>query len=153
MDTMSPETRAKAMRANRGRTGPERALARALWRRGVRFLTPKGYAKVARRTLLGSPDIILSRSRIAVFVDGCFWHGCDECRRTPRGRYWLDKLARNRDRDKRVSADLANQGWTVVRIPEHDLRTKGRLEATVKWLSAALVGKAECAGIDRWSIG
>jgi len=78
-----------------------------------------------RRKLPGSPDIVFVRARVAVFVDGCFWHGCPEhCRRPSSNRaYWLRKIERNMERDKLVSAELTLAGWRVVRLWEHDVRT------------------------------
>lgn len=138
MDVMRPEDRVKAMRNNRGRTRPERALARELWLLGLRYVTPKGYASRYRQRLAGSPDIIFPRQRIVVFVDGCFWHGCQECGRVPASQYWVDKIARNRRRDDDVTAELGRRGWRVIRIAEHRLRTKPRRAATVAWLSDAV---------------
>ncbi len=63
------------MSHNRGRTGPERALASELWRRGLRYLTYEGYKSISGKRLVGKPDLVFSRERIVVFVDGCFWHG------------------------------------------------------------------------------
>lgn len=77
-----------------------------------------------------------------VFVDGCFWHGCPECGRTPSSSAWLEKIARNRKRDCDVTAELAGSGWTVIRVAEHGLRTKPGLAQTVEWLSAAIAEAA-----------
>jgi DNA mismatch endonuclease (patch repair protein) len=66
--------------------------------------------------------------RVAVFVDGCFWHGCPRHRSLPASNviFWLQKLRRNRDRDKLVSATLRSKGWTVVRIWQHELTRANR---------------------------
>lgn len=68
------------------------------------------------------PDVVIRRARLAVFVDGCFWHRCPEHANDPRANtsYWLPKLARNVDRDRRVDAALVANGWLVVRIWEHE---------------------------------
>lgn len=74
--------------------------------------------------LLGKPDFAFPRQRVAVFVDGCFWHGCSDCYRLPRTRtsYWDAKRKRNKLRDKAVTRQLNAKGWTVVRIWEHELK-------------------------------
>ena len=97
-------------------TTPEVSLRHALWRLGFRYRL--------RSSLPGSPDIVLPRYRTAVFVDGCFWHGCPDHYRAPvaNGEFWSAKLRRNLDRDARAGAELAVMGWRVVRIWEHDIR-------------------------------
>jgi DNA mismatch endonuclease, patch repair protein len=74
--------------------------------------------------MLGKPDFVFTSSRLAIFVDGCFWHGCPTCYRMPRDNrpYWRQKADRNRRRDHAVNRTLRGQGWTVVRIWEHVLR-------------------------------
>jgi DNA mismatch endonuclease (patch repair protein) len=68
------------------------------------------------------PDIVFTRARIAVFVDGCFWHSCPLHGRAPKSNvaYWTPKLEANRARDVRVDTALASEGWAVVRIWEHE---------------------------------
>jgi DNA mismatch endonuclease (patch repair protein) len=143
VDVMKPEQRRRAMASNRGRTGPEKALAKALWRRGLRYLTSDGYARVYGRKLLGQPDLVLPRKRLIIFVDGCFWHGCPDCGRSPgqSGEFWRTKIAGNVERDRRVTASLEKEGWTVIRVPEHALRTKGEFEETVGTLTDRVVGE------------
>ena len=74
--------------------------------------------------LPGRPDILFVGARVAVFVDGCFWHGCPEHGTQPKTRteFWAAKIARNRERDEEVNAALVAMGWRVVRIWEHQLR-------------------------------
>lgn len=95
-------------------TGPELALRRELHRRGLRY-------RVNVRGLPGRPDIVLTRARIAVQVDGCFWHGCPDHAVAPQsnGAWWKEKLAANRSRDARNDAALRAEGWIVLRIWEH----------------------------------
>ena len=133
MDVMTPTQRRKAMAHNRGRTGPERALASALWRLGIRYYTHNGYKSVTGKKLPGVPDLVMPRKMIAIFVDGCFWHGCPQCRKHEglRGQFWVDKINANRKRDLRVTRELTDAGWTVLRIPEHDVRTKAALAETI----------------------
>ena len=131
---MNPTQRYLAMASNRGRTGPERALASGLWRRGVRYFTHEGYRSIKGQRLPGKPDLILPRKRTVIFVDGCFWHGCPKCRKHAglRGEFWVNKIRTNRERDRRVTKELMDAGWTVIRIPEHDVRTKAALAETIE---------------------
>jgi len=124
------------MAHNRGRTRPERKLARALWHSGFRYLTDEGYRARYARSLPGHPDVIFTRKRIIIFLDGCFWHGCPTCRRLPTDApvFWREKVRRNAERDRRVTAELEQAGWTVYRVWEHEVRTKEALEGTVRRL-------------------
>ncbi len=74
--------------------------------------------------LAGRPDFAFPAIRLAVFVDGCFWHGCPRCFRLPKtnSEFWMEKIASNRARDRRSARELRRQGWRVVRIWEHALR-------------------------------
>jgi DNA mismatch endonuclease, patch repair protein len=96
-------------------TEPEWALRRELHRRGLRY-------RVNVRTLPGCPDIALTRARIAIFVDGCFWHGCPKHAVAPKSNaeWWRSKLEANVVRDRRNDATLREAGWIVVRAWEHD---------------------------------
>ena len=111
--------RSANMRANRRTdTKPEMALRRALHRQGFR------YRKDFRIDLDGTrvrPDIAFTARRVAVFVDGCFWHVCPEHGTRPANNtwYWGPKLARNMERDRTADAALGAAGWQVVRIWEH----------------------------------
>lgn len=114
------------MRANRGRdTGPEVALRSALHARGLRF------RKNARLDLGEGrrvrPDVVFPGLRLAVFVDGCFWHGCEEHRSLPQSNasFWKQKIEGTRTRDLKQVVWLEAAGWTVVRIWEHDLPEPG----------------------------
>jgi len=113
--------RSANMRANRRTdTKPELALRRALHRLGYRF------RKDYRLDLDGGrrvrPDIAFTARRVAVFVDGCFWHACPQHGSKPRANdwYWTPKLARNVERDRVADETLAAAGWQVVRIWEHE---------------------------------
>lgn len=111
------------MRRNRRRdTRPEIALRSELHRRGLRFrkdLPLRVEGRVVR------PDIVFTRARLAVFVDGCFWHACPIHGTEPRANtdYWRPKLARNVARDRAVDAALRQAGWRVLRAWEHDSAT------------------------------
>lgn len=133
---MTPDQRYKAMASNRGRTRPERTFASALWREGVRYLTHDGYKSTKGERILGNPDLVFPKKRIVIFVDGCFWHGCAECCKSPEksGEFWVNKIATNKERDQRVTSELKIQGWTVLRIPEHSVRSKAALARVIDWL-------------------
>lgn len=105
------------MQSNRGRdTGPELALRRALWREGIRYRL--------RYPLPGRPDLVFPRKRLVVFVDGCFWHCCPEHGAKPKtnAEFWNKKLARNVARDREVTGILREEGWTVLRVWEHEVK-------------------------------
>lgn len=78
------------------------------------------------RELPGRPDFVFREAKVAVFVDGCFWHGCPSCGRLPKTRqaFWRTKIAANVLRDKRDNRKLRQLGWTVVRIWEHELKSR-----------------------------
>jgi DNA mismatch endonuclease (patch repair protein) len=107
------------MRGNRSQeTRPERALRSVLHRRGLRFrkhyaLLPSGRCRA---------DIAFPRPRVAIFVDGCFWHGCPDHGSKPRTNslYWHAKIERNVARDREQNALLSEAGWQIVRIWEHE---------------------------------
>ena len=140
MDVMTPAQRRKAMVSNRGRTRPERALASSLWKTGFRYLTAGGYKSKYGKILPGQPDIVFPRKRVVIFVDGCFWHGCSQCGKHEglSDESWVDKIAGTIARDRRVSAELEDEGWTVLRVPEHDVNTKPALLETVDRLASLI---------------
>jgi DNA mismatch endonuclease (patch repair protein) len=125
--------RSRNMRANRrADTKPETVLRSALHRLGYRF------RKDLRLDLTDArvrPDIVFTARKVAVFVDGCFWHCCPEHGRQPTTNewYWSPKLRRNVERDRRADAALRAEGWTVIRIWEHE-----RLDDAVARLQATL---------------
>lgn len=77
--------------------------------------------------LPGKPDFTFPKQRIAVFVDGCFWHRCPNCYHKPatNAEFWEKKIGRNVERDKEVNRDLKKRGWKVVRVWEHELGERG----------------------------
>ncbi|HSH60414.1 MAG TPA: very short patch repair endonuclease [Acidimicrobiales bacterium] len=103
-------------RVRSAETGPELSLRRAIWAMGGRYrLRPR---------LPGSPDLVFTSARLAVFVDGCFWHGCPEHYRAPKANadFWRAKVERNVSRDRRVDGELSASGWRVLRVWEHEIR-------------------------------
>lgn len=114
----SPAVR-NVMRANRGRdTKPELRLRRALHALGYRYrVDSRPLPSLNRRA-----DLTFPGARVAVFVDGCYWHGCPEHYRQPVANgetYWAPKIAANRARDEDTNARLREAGWRVVRVWEH----------------------------------
>lgn len=97
-------------------TKAERAAFRYLRKKGVYF--QKHYGRIA-----GSPDIALPRKKLAVFIDGDFWHGRHEARIPTRG-YWRDKILSNRNRDRSVESSLIAEGWRYMRVWESDIMRK-----------------------------
>jgi len=105
------------MSRNRARdTQPELALRRALWAAGLR-----GYRTHALG-VPGRPDVAFTRARVAVFVHGCFWHGCPEHGTWPRSNpeYWRPKIEGNVARDRATDAALDVAGWLAIRVWEHE---------------------------------
>jgi DNA mismatch endonuclease, patch repair protein len=106
-------------RANRGRdTTPERRLRSALHRRGLRFRINQRVASDLRATV----DVAFGPARVAVLVDGCFWHQCPIHSTLPKANreWWADKLAMNVARDRRTESALRERDWLVIRVWEHE---------------------------------
>lgn len=121
------------MRANRSRdTKPERRIRSLLHRRGLRFRVDVSPLPGVRRRA----DIVFSRARVAVFVDGCFWHGCPEHATWPKAnaKFWREKIEANRARDLDTNRKFEEAGWTVIRVWEHEepRDAAARIEAAVR---------------------
>lgn len=109
------------MRANRSKdTSPELALRASLHRRGLRFFKDRPVVLQAGRKV--RPDILFPKLRLAVFVDGCFWHGCEVHRTIPTSNsdFWTAKIQGTRMRDRDQTEWLEAAGWTVIRVWEHE---------------------------------
>lgn len=123
----NPSVSRQMQRMPRRDTGPELALRHELHRRGLRYR--KDYKGIP-----GRPDIAFTRARLAVFVDGCFWHRCPEHATQPKNNasWWSAKLEANVVRDRRQDQLLVDEGWTVVRVWEHEAVSDAcdRIEAT-----------------------
>ena len=126
VDVHSHEQRKYNMSRIRGKnTRPEIKLRKLLWSSGMR-----GYR--IHYNLPGKPDIVFIKKRIAIFIDGCFWHKCPICFQEPETRkeFWMQKIQSNIDRDKKVDDQLKTDGWSVIRIWEHEIKKEP--EKTVK---------------------
>lgn len=155
-------TRSEQMARIRARhTTPERLLRRMLWQDGLRY-------RLHARTPVGRPDIVFPGPRVAVFVDGCFWHGCPEHYVRPRSRneFWAQKLKANVLRDIRQTKELESLGWRVCRVWEHEVfehpeRVVSRIAAIVhgnrwrpssSWRAVRVVEVDAGSGRERWSL-
>jgi DNA mismatch endonuclease (patch repair protein) len=117
-DVLTQEQRKYNMSRIHGKnTGPEVKLRQLLYANGIR-----GYR--VHHDLPGKPDIVFTKKRIVIFIDGCFWHKCPVCFQEPETRkeFWMKKIQSNIDRDKKVNRQLKKDGWKVIRIWEHEIR-------------------------------
>src|SRR6267143_5444760 len=139
-------TRSEQMARIRGRdTAPEVRLRQALWRAGLRF-------RLKRSGLAIRPDLVFgSVPGIAVFIDGCFWHGCPDHYAPPRSaiEFWSKKLAGNVDRDRRQTLALEAEGWRVLRFWECEVIET--LERCVRRVQQALQG-SRVAPVRAWRV-
>lgn len=104
-------------RQSRRDTKPELALRRAVWRLGLRYRVDVAPIRGRRRA-----DLVFTRAKVAVYLDGCFWHSCPAHATTPKANreWWVAKLDANVRRDRDTDRRLAEAGWTVVRVWEHE---------------------------------
>lgn len=119
-DDLTPEQRRRNMQAIKSKdTTIELALRKALWSKGIRY-------RKNCKTLIGKPDIAITKYKIAVFCDSEYWHGYDWENRNQKIKsnreYWIPKIERNMARDQEVSAALEQDGWTVIRFWERQIR-------------------------------
>ncbi len=130
-------------RQGRRDTKPERALRRELWRRGVRYRVDVAPISGLRRRA----DLVFSRTKVAVYVDGCYWHSCPVHATVPKANqaWWVAKLEANVERDRDTDSRLRDAGWVVVRIWEYEevAEAADRIEAVVRSrLPSAVLGHA-----------
>lgn len=117
-DRMSKEKRSQTMAKIRSKnTSPEIILRKLLWLQGKRF-------RIHDKTIYGTPDISNKTRKIAIFVDGCFWHGCKRCYVPPKTNsdYWKNKYKKNKERRKKVLKALTKEDWKIIQIWEHELK-------------------------------
>jgi DNA mismatch endonuclease (patch repair protein) len=119
-------------KVRRGGTAAELKLRRELHARGLRFRVDKPLLRDKRRRV----DVVFGPSRIAIFVDGCFWHGCPEHATWPASNqeFWREKIETNRRRDADTNDQLTESGWRVIRVWEHEDPSEAadRIEAAVR---------------------
>ena len=133
-DLLTPDQRSRVMKNIRGsNTAPELWVRKGLFALGFRY-------RLNQRQLPGTPDLVLSRYRAVIFVNGCFWHGHD-CHlfRMPSTRtdFWQSKINKNRVRDKKKNAQLRERGWRILTIWECALRGRTRQSPDMLLQSAA----------------
>ena len=139
MDKLTPEQRHKNMAAIRGKnTKPELIVRKGLWSRGFRY-------RLNHRRLPGHPDLVLRKYRTCIFVNGCFWHGhgvamapqienlefrikSSDCCKIPKSNreFWVEKIRRNKERDKEEQRRLAEMGWHCITVWECELKPSVR---------------------------
>lgn len=134
-DCMTPEQRHDCMASIHSEdTRPEQAVRRELWHRGYRF-------RKCVRTLPGTPDIVLPKYRTCIFVNGCFWHGHKGCSKfvmpKTRTEFWVNKIARNQERDLVNIQRLESIGWSAITVWECELG-KSSIENTMEKIESML---------------
>jgi len=127
-----PAVRSKTMSAIRGKNNrtTELCFRMALVRAGI-----KGW-EINAEDLVGKPDFLFRKKSIAIFIDGCFWHGCPKCGHFPKTRssFWKTKILRNKERDQKNRRKLRRKGIKVVSIWEHSLKDKKDINSKIKLL-------------------
>lgn len=117
-DVVSKNKRSEIMRTIKSKdTKIEIAFRKFIWNKGFRY--SKNSAKY-----FGKPDLVLKKYKTVVFIDSCFWHGCKKHCRIPatNKKYWVDKIERNKQRDKEVNRYYKKLDWKIIRIWEHNLK-------------------------------
>lgn len=142
MDRLTPQQRHKNMQAIGSKdTKPEWIVRRGLWKRGFRY-------RLNHKGLPGHPDLVLRKYRTCIFVNGCFWHGhhvdtevmeSSECCKIPKSNreFWVEKIRRNKQRDKEQQRRLAEMGWHSISVWECELKPSKR-EETLESLAFTL---------------
>jgi DNA mismatch endonuclease (patch repair protein) len=134
-DKFSKEIRRKTMQAVKSKnTGLEKTVTNELRVRRISF-------RKNVRGMVGTPDIVIKRHRIVIFVDSCFWHGCKNHYRVPETNteYWQRKIERNRERDLKTTEYYLNNNWHILRIWEHEFKEdqKGAIKKIVDFINAS----------------
>jgi DNA mismatch endonuclease, patch repair protein len=117
-DRVSKEDRSKIMKSIRSVSKLEDIICKELWRRGIRF-------RRNVKSLYGNPDIAIKKYKVVIFIDSCFWHFCPDHGHIPKSNfnYWTVKLQKNKNRDRKVNEYYISQGWNLMRIWEHEIKT------------------------------
>lgn len=132
-DIMSKEQRSKTMSAIRAQSKLENIFTKSLWKRGLRF-------RKNVRKLRGTPDIVIQKYKIVIFVDSCFWHGCPTHFKRPKSNqeFWDKKIARNKERDKEINQYYIDKGWNIKHVWEHEIRSnlEGATDETMDFINS-----------------
>jgi DNA mismatch endonuclease (patch repair protein) len=122
-DTVSKKKRSEIMSKVKSKDSKIETLFRKeLWKRGFRYRkNPTNY--------FGKPDLVLKKYRTVIFIDSCFWHGCKKHCRLPatRKKYWVKKIERNKQRDRKVNSYYKKSDWKIIRIWEHQLKNLNKI--------------------------
>ena len=116
-DNVSREKRSKIMSSIKGKnTKPEIIVRKLLWAQGIRY-------RIHNRKVFGTPDISIKKQKLAIFIDGCFWHGCSNCYKAPKtnSKFWKDKLEYNKHRRTIVRHELRKNDWKILEFWEHQV--------------------------------
>ena len=119
VDNLSKETRSRVMSSIKGKnTKPETTIRKILWSQGFRY-------RIHDRSIVGTPDISSKKEKLAIFIDGCFWHGCKRCYKEPKSNvgFWREKILNNRKRRNSVRTQLRREGWKVQEFWEHQVNS------------------------------
>lgn len=119
VDNLSKEKRSRVMTSIRGKnTKPEIAIRKLLWRKGIRY-------RIHNKSIFGTPDISIKKDKVAIFIDGCFWHACKKCYKEPttNPKFWREKINGNKKRRVKVISVLKKDGWKILQIWEHDVKS------------------------------
>jgi len=122
-DVLTKKERSYNMSQIKGKnTKPEIKLRKELFSSGL-----KGYR--IHKKIIGKPDIVFPKQKVAVFIDGCFWHKCPKCYQEPKtnNKFWSKKIGENRKRDKKINTQLKKEGWKILRFWEHELKANSSL--------------------------
>lgn len=149
-DVVSPAKRSQMMSGIKGKDSlPEMLVRKALFSMGYRF-------RLHRRDLPGTPDIAMTGRKIAIFVQGCFWHAHQECKYakipSTRTEFWAAKLQGNVDRDRRVADKLAEMGWRVLHVWECSTRDPEAAKSLPGTLRAWIDGGAPTGDVSAKSL-
>lgn len=133
-DKMTREQRSKTMGAIKAQSKLENLFSKELWHKGIRF-------RKNVRKLKGTPDIVIQKYKIVIFIDSCFWHGCPIHFKRPKTNqeFWDKKISRNQERDIEVNDYYIKNNWNLKRIWEHEIRKDltGTVEHTLSFIGKA----------------
>ncbi len=128
-DKFSKQTRSKIMSSIRGKnTKPELVIRKILWKNGYRY-------RIHDKKIVGKPDIVFKKKKLAVFIDGCFWHACPSCYVEPKTNttFWKNKIKQNKIRRKLVKIEIKKTKWNVLEFWEHEVKENPfRIYQTIK---------------------
>ncbi len=131
-DNLTKEQRSKVMSSIKDKnTKPEIIVRKILYRQKFRY-------RIHDKTIFGKPDISNKSKKIAIFIDGCFWHGCTKCYREPTSNvdFWRNKIKNNKNRRIKVKKELRKEKWNILELWEHEInqnpeKTCGKLMKTI----------------------